>query len=49
VADCVALSCQTVKQLERTKNLDITTLPAITYTKCYAQILFCFNAKRAAF
>jgi len=34
VADCVALSCQTIMEFEWATTLIFNTFPAITYTKC---------------
>jgi hypothetical protein len=34
MAHCVALTCQTATQFERIETLTITSLHAITYTKC---------------
>jgi hypothetical protein len=39
VADCVALSCQVARKLERATTLEFTSVPAIIFIHCYGVVL----------
>jgi len=39
VADCVALSCQVTRKLERAITLEFTKISAIIFILCYRQFL----------